>query len=286
MRNPLSEVKDLTKVTNVRELTGYMNTLNNEGRAAIINALGEKLTQAQKSRVLMIIQSDVSKADKEVREWLVKGISKSYVVGMNWSSTQLRALHFKPTNGKAVLNVTVEMLNSQAVLQPHLKAVNSLLSDAYLDFGGAMTGYIKGAERIISTAMRKQLRSEIAIGRLEGSSIQDIKKVVKETFSDRGFTVLLDRGGNKWSLSNYSEMLARTHINRANNEGTINRASDYNVDIVEVSAHGASDILCSRQEGQIYSVSGKSKDYPALSGNTPPYHPNCTHNLLLRPDLL
>lgn len=181
--------------------------------------------------------------------------------------------------------VTVDQLKTDPIYQEHVKIVNALIGDAYLDFGNAMTGYVKGAERIMNDALKRQIRSNIAGGRLEGQSIPQIKKTVKTTLQDQGFTVLIDRGGAKWSLANYSEMLARTHIIKANTEGVVNRAGDYGIDIVEVSSNNATDSICSAEEGKIYSVSGNSKNYPPLAGHEPPYHPNCRHTLLLRPEL-
>jgi hypothetical protein len=69
------------------------------------------------------------------------------------------------------------------------------------------------------------------------------------------------------------------------NEGNINRAGDFEVDIVEVSSHRAMDSLCAPQEGRLYSIKGKSPNYPPLARNEPPFHHNCRHSLLLQPDL-
>lgn len=181
--------------------------------------------------------------------------------------------------------ITTDDLKTDPIYAEHVKIVNSLISDAYLDFGNAMTGYVKGAERMMNDALKRQIRSNIAQGRLEGSSIPEIKRTVRDSLKDSGFTVLIDRGGAKWSLANYSEMLARTHIIKANTEGVVNRAGDYGIDIVEVSSNGAIDLACSSEEGKLYSVSGNSKNYPPLDGHEPPYHPNCRHTLLLRPEL-
>jgi methionine aminopeptidase len=122
------------------------------------------------------------------------------------------------------------------------------------------------------------------MGRLEGEGVREIKKTVKSAFENQGFTVLIDRGGHKWELSQYAEMLTRTHLIKANNEGVLNRAGDFNIDVVQISSHGATDEACGSQEGKIYSVSGKN-DYPLLGDNEPPFHPNCKHSLLMRPDL-
>lgn len=263
--------------------------LNNAGRDVILRALSTEMTAQKKEQFLSVLRSQAANTDKEVRDWLAKGLTETYVAGMNQAkelyqtavSSGKGAKLEKALSGK----ITVTTLTTSTALAPHLQAVNALLSDAYLDFGGAMTGYVRGAERILNDQLKRQLRSTIAVGRLEGESIAAVKKTVKETFANKGFTVLLDKSGKQWELERYSEMLARTHIIKANNEAVVNRASDFKVDIVEVSSHGSDDYLCASEEGKIYSISGDSENYPSLGGHEPPYHPNCRHTLLLRPDL-
>jgi len=417
LTDPSKAMEGLDSLTGVNELMKTVKALDDEGRKILLKALGEQLTDAKKQSILAQLKGLVTPADAKIKNWLVQGISKSYVAGMNsaqkfatinlqpkgvtlfkWvggdkgaARAEINALagnvdpfnlggiHFAldpqsskefgdvltasilpkqyklvelksllpasarnlsaddmlaranilaadkgmtvlqlakaqgfdgviyPSNenqGKWVAlnetvaktkliptiptgapSLTVQMLQTVPFMKPHLQAVNALLSDAYLDFGTTMTGYVRGAERILNDALRKQIRSNIGAGRLEGEGVAAVKKVVKETFSDRGFTVLIDRGGRQWSLDQYSEMVTRTHIIKANNEGVVNRAGDFEIDIVEVDTHGAEDSLCEPQEGKIYSISGKSKNYPPLADNDPPFHPNCKHTLLLRPDL-
>jgi len=85
-------------------------------------------------------------------------------------------------------------------------------------------------------------------------------------------------------------MVARTEVMNSANQGVINRSLQYGIDIVQVSEHAgvdSNDIPCIENQGKIFSITGTSENYPPLTGdNTPPYHPNCLHVLLPRPDLL
>lgn len=284
--NPRELVKKLDTVAGLNRLLKVIKTLDDDGRKTILSAISGELTAQKKNQVMNMIRNSAGKADEEVRNWLIKGISETYVAGMNQTVKNLQSIKFKPpAGGKALQVVSVDLLRTNQDLQPHLEAVNTLLSDAYLNFGNTMQSYVKGAERILNDTLKRQVRSTIAEGRLEGSSVAEIKKTVKSIFEDQGFTVLIDRGGRKWELANYSEMLVRTQLLSANNEGVINRASDFNVDIVEISDHNSDCPICSPQEGKIYSISGKSENYEALGDNEPPYHPHCKHTLLMRPDL-
>jgi hypothetical protein len=95
---------------------------------------------------------------------------------------------------------------------------------------------------------------------------------------DTGFTALVDRGGKHWSIDSYAEMLVRTHVIKANGEGTKNRLLTNLVDLVEISKHNSSCPICQPYEGKVYSLTGGSKGYekaPEL-----PIHPNCRHTYL------
>ena len=198
--------------------------------------------------------------------------------------SKTKAIRETPPPTNKVDKVTIETLKTDPNLKPHLQVVNNLLSNSYADFGNTMTGFVKGAENILNEATKQQLRGQIAFGRLEGEGIPKIKSDLTKTIKSEGFTVLLDRGGRKWAVGRYAEMLARTHILEANNEAIINRAKEVGTDIVEVSNHSTVTPLCQQYEGKIYSLSGNSSNYPKLPSE-PPFHPNCKHFLLLRPDL-
>lgn len=280
IKNNLKNLEKALDSVDVNELISIVNTLDEEGKKILLAGIGSKLTDAKKKQILNAIKAKVMVTDTAARNWLVQGISGMYVAGLNTTDTMLRSFGIKSELGK----ITVEVLKTAGELKPHLQAVNALISNAYLDFGGSMTGYVKGAEKILNDTLRRQVRADIALGRLEGASVREIKNVVKNTLADKGFTVLLDRGGNQWELSRYAEMVTRTHLIKANNEAAVNRAGDYDIDIVEVSTHGATDDICAELEGKIFSISGTNKDYPMLQ-EEPPFHPNCRHSLLLRPDL-
>ncbi len=281
-KNRQRHTANLLKQAEIDNLLAIIAELEATGQTTLLAALNAELTDAKKKAALSQIQKAVVVADAKVKTWLVPSISGAYVAGVNAFHDELAKFNFKTALGK----ITVETLTSVPEMATHLEAVNALLSDAYLDFGSGMTGYVKGAEHAINDALKKQIQSKLSLGRLTGTSVRVIRKEIADQLSQKGFNVLLDRGGRQWSLKAYSEMLARTHVIRANTEATINRAIEAGVDIVEISSHGATDDICAPLEGRIFSVSGKSKKYPRLGvKQRPPLHPNCKHTLLPRPDL-
>jgi len=280
-KNRQKHTENIITKSQIDELLTIVAELETTGQSVLLATLNTELTEVKKRAALNQITQSVIITDGKVKQWLIPAISGSYIAGVNALDNEVKKFGIKTAIG----NITVETLKGVVEMQPHLAAVNALMSDAYLDFGSGMTGYIKGAEHALNDALKRQVQSKLAVGRLKGEGIREIKKSISQELSDRGFTVLIDRGGNQWSLGQYSEMLARTHVIKANTEATINRGVELEIDVYEVSSHGATDILCSSQEGKLYSFSGNNKKYPALSGNRPPFHPNCKHTLLPRPDL-
>mgnify|MGYP000508750918 FL=1 len=283
-------LKRLDSVGGINDVLKIISKLNVAGRDLVIKAMSEQMTQAKKQQFLSVLRSQAANADNQLKEVVARGLTNTYVAGMNQAQTLFSDAVKKGTASFPANSIkgkiTVQILQQNADLRPHLDAVTTLISDAYLNFGDTMAGFVKGAERIFNEQLKQQVRSTIANGRLEGASVDAIKETLKEQFSQKGFTVLLDKAGKQWELERYSEMLARTHIIKANNEAVVNRSSDLKVDIVEVSSSiGSTDPLCTAEEGKLYSISGNSENYPPLQGHEPPFHPNCRHSLLLRPDL-
>lgn len=265
----------------IKNLLGFIQALDENVRNELLGTLSKEITDPTKRAALTKIRAEVAKGDVQVRQWLSESMPYAYVHGFNDAEAELKRWRI---NTGLNARLTIQILKTTPSLAPHVAAVNAILSDAYLDFGHTMNGVVKRSEQVINDALRRQLRAQIGTGRLEGEAVRSIAKDIRETMASKGIAALVDKGGREWSLPQYSEMLTRTHLIRANNDALLSRAQDFEVDIVEVSTHGATDEVCGYHEGRIYSLSGKSKEYPKLT-EQPPFHPNCKHSLYLRPDL-
>jgi len=119
---------------------------------------------------------------------------------------------------------------------------------------------------------------EIIEKEIKGESVYKIKREVKKLVENRGFTALIDRGGKRWKVDRYAEMLVRTHIIKANNSGFVNRLLENGLELVEMSHHASACPICQPYEGKLFTLTGKNKKY----GKAPdlPIHPNCKHSFL------
>jgi len=273
--------KILTKAE-ISALLEIFDNLDAQAKAVVEEAINGVLTISKKAATLEKVKAIVSLSDADTKAWLVKALGDSYIASLNIVTENLQQAVGVGLS-EAILSATT--ITSLEGLVIHKDAVNALLSEAYLDFANGMNGIVSGVERQLNETIKRQVRANLLPARIQGDSIPEIAREITETLGQQGFSVLIDRGGGAWTLNNYAKMLSRTHIIRASNEATINRLTEFGVDIVETSIHGGViDTICLELQGRLFSLSGKSKEFPKLV-DVPPWHPNCGHTLLPRPDL-
>ena len=261
-------------LNNIAKKTGISNQVKNINTSTIYRwgDLQEKIGKAVNydPKIMGEVRSQV------IKDWIKYNTSSKVTV-----DSQKIGAEFQNTK----LRITPEDIKIARDLSIHSGSINALLSDTYLDFANGMNGLVRGAEQKLNEAMKQQMRAKILASQVTGQSVDKVKKEITKLLGDQGFSVLTDRGGHTWTLRRYSEMLARTHVIKASNEALVNRAGQFGVDIVQISTHSGACSLCTPYEGKLYSLSGTSETYPALSVSLP-IHPNCRHVLLMRPDLI
>lgn len=98
---------------------------------------------------------------------------------------------------------------------------------------------------------------------------QALVSVVREA-ADRGIALPLpeSKTGQKWQLEGYVNMITRTTSGQLAADMQFARMDEFGVDLVEISSHMGARPKCAPYQGRIYSRSGKSKIYPALSSTS------------------
>ena len=255
------------------ELKEKFGTLNDEVRAILLSNLTEEVSEDQKQSIMNRVKSMVDDVESSLRNWLVTFVALSYLEGVNETRRRL---------DKSEADIMT--LQQDEEFSDHREATNNLVADAFADYAGALDNVVRNTETMLNESLMDKLERQMSEGMDAGLTNREIAENVVSELEDRGFTALVDRGGNRWSLQNYSDMLTRTHVIRTNTQGVINTMFEFNYQLVEYSAHGANDIICGTKEGEIFSITGESDEYPHLE-NLTPSHPNCKHSLYPRPDL-
>lgn len=141
----------------------------------------------------------------------------------------------------------------------------------------------------------QRIRNEYVIGRREDDKLREeaikaqISKEAKgsgaakaaremfESLKRNGVSAFTDRGGRRWSLSNYCIMSTRTTSRQSANFGEVFAVPEH--DLYYIVPHGSSCPICSKFEGRVYSRSGKNPNYPPLSKAFSKIDPNGTDDL-------
>jgi hypothetical protein len=84
-------------------------------------------------------------------------------------------------------------------------------------------------------------------------------------WSKQGLTALVDSAGREWTPEAYAQMVIRTNGTMCATETQFSRMEELGEDLVEISSHLGARPKCEPYQGKIYSLSGTSKNYPALS---------------------
>lgn len=97
-------------------------------------------------------------------------------------------------------------------------------------------------------------------------------------FADRGITGFVDRSGRQWELRSYVEMATRTSVGRAHVAGALDRYQQAGHDLVIISDAPQECSVCRPFEGRVFSIGGKSLQYPPLSSALGLFHADCRHS--------
>ena len=136
------------------------------------------------------------------------------------------------------------------------------------------------------------IRRKLALESVRGSVVgyetwQEVADNYRAKLAEEGITGFRDRAGHEWNMGTYAEMVARTTTQQAHTEGTLNRLSEQDHDLIIVSRHRGACSLCVPWEGKVLSISGKTKGYPTFEEAKAAglMHPNCRHVVSLYIDL-
>lgn len=161
------------------------------------------------------------------------------------------------------------------------EAVEALTGETMRYYREAYSGVKRTSMAMLNKATRQRVTAILAEGKITG----DTKRAISDRIAGelkQGLTALVDKGGRKWSFEAYADMLTRTQLVKAANEGVMNTLAKGGYDLVQVSEHANSCPLCAPYQSEILSITGNHPDYEtvddARAGGL--FHPNCRHRLL------
>lgn len=120
------------------------------------------------------------------------------------------------------------------------------------------------------------LSDMVKIGATQEEVAEEFKKRLEAAGlknSGKGFQ-WVDVGGQKKRIASYADMVSRTALSEAFNQGQKDQFKEDGIDLVIWEGSDNACEECNAMIGQIFSISGTNKNYPILT-TQPPLHPNC-----------
>lgn len=161
----------------------------------------------------------------------------------------------------------------------HNTIVQSMVSELRDDFARGILSVGEGIESAVTKAQRQSILGTLSDGnRIERA--QNIRSILQE----QGTKGLLDRGGKRWDITTYANMLVRTKEREAFNVGMIARANEVGVFVFRINDTGSTHAECAKWENQYVSQNGEF-GLPTVEDATSDgvFHPNCRHRLIPSP---
>lgn len=226
-------------------------------------------------RILVQIERILTDLGEDAGKWIEENIPAMYEVGANDAVNQLR-------------NIDAPIDVATGFNKIHQDAIVGLVDDTAKAFGEGLTGINRQAQLLLGRFSREAITQKLAEGMIGGQALKTVRKEIKGQLVEQGLAAMIDRGGHKWTLDRYADMLFRTKLVEARNRGIANRLAENNYDLVQVSSHYTDHAECRVWEGKILSVTGATPGYPTVreAENAGLFHPNCKHAInVLSPSL-
>lgn len=226
----------------------------------VVDSMNRGLTPTRRRAALYDIHSILEHLDSNTAKWIEKDIPARYKQGLTHTNTVLRRLG-QPVSG---IQASFSRTHTRAV-----EVIASNLQDSLMDA-------TQRIGRRVEDVFRKE-GIEATLGKLATQrTVGDASGRMLLGIVEAGHDGFVDRIGRHWRLDTYVDMAVRTTTREAVTAGTINQLTELGYDLVQVSEHYPTCPMCAVLQGRVYSISGKSKDYPPLVERTP-FHPNCLH---------
>jgi len=157
----------------------------------------------------------------------------------------------------------------------HLETIR-LISEETMQLVGTGLRFTAESSRRI---LRESIKETMLKANLEGITLQEAKKILNKKIEQIGLNCLIDRGGKRWELPRYSEMVLRTQQKRIHREVVRNGAIDAGYDLVIVQSAPDCCEICDRWNGKILSLRSEAPDFADGTLEQAEwdglFHPNC-----------
>lgn len=215
-------------------------------------------TLAGKKALLVQIRSIIAALENETTEFINENVDKTWKQSADEVDNFVIDKDFEVLIDKEAISFLVQ--NKDEIKQETLSEFRSVLSNTNAN----LIKMLNQTDRQV----KNELLGTITSGKVRGIAQSKIKKELVYELEKNGLSAItiIDKNDKqrKYSLSAYAEALSRSALIKSSANATITRCANLGVDLVRVSRHAKPSRLCEMWQGQILSISGQDKKYPAL----------------------
>ena len=237
---------------------------------SLISKLGAiDLTQFQRYRTEALLKETrtiLKGLNSSAAAWAKDTMPQAYTRGFDLSSEMLKNINVTRVTdfGAQIHTSAVDVLMDDTTIQ---------LLNANQSIGRNIQMYIRRTQQVILQDL--EISKMIAEGVIRGEPLRATKdRLLVAMRKNIGEGKLISINGRQYQPDKYATLIARTRTREATSQGSINTALQYDVDLMQISAHSDSCPYCLQFQGNVYSISGNTRGFPILD-EYPPYHPNC-----------
>jgi hypothetical protein len=155
---------------------------------------------------------------------------------------------------------TPKQLKTIAAMTPEMRAIIETWS------GSAATKVNLAMAQLAQNAGTKYVA---AVSKASLSVVTGTETLQRSVFQAIGelerLDAFVDKAGRTWTPEGYVKMVVRDNQRRASTATMFQAAAEGETDLIEVSSHLGARPKCAPYQGRIFSISGRSKKYPALA---------------------
>lgn len=168
----------------------------------------------------------------------------------------------------------------------HKKRLDTMIKQTQDDLLKATNNTENNVKRLVRKVVSREITGAGKSGRVGKRSNMAIRieqqlreQFIKEGIKDADVSII-DRAKRKWKLQTYSEMVARTKMNRAYIDAIRQESYENGTDLAIISTKPDTHDACLHYEGMIISLNGLSAGYltyDQIRATKLCFHPNCGH---------
>ena len=248
-----------------------------------------KTLTAFELQVLASVQSDLAQFGRDIRSFSDTQIAEAYIRGIQDANGTFSRSGVQP-NPSPIPGRQIFASTPAEATPTAIRMLTQAGYGSHAGYVGAFQQAIINQSAVMQMTILRDVRDVVRRIGIEAGRAQFLEadvltrrgftRDIVNRFANEGIAGVRYANGAMMPVESYSEMLSRTMLGNASSQATLNRTAELGGDLIRTSVHARCSPMCEPYQGNVYSLSGRSEQYPpfdeALDGGYK--HPNCKHS--------